>query len=286
MISTRIALDRPYPVTSVMRWLAAHAIPGLGECDLAALRHRRSVRATSGPGVIEVSFADAHSLELTMDLASPVDAAGVEAAVRRWLDIDAPVARIEAHLACFPLLAPMVAQRPGLRVLGALDGFEAAVMTILGQHVSVAAARTFGGRLVAQYGAPGPGGLRMFPTPQQLAEPEPSDLQAAVGVTHARARTLRALCATVASGALVLDPTADPVSARAALLALPGVGPWTADYLALRVYRDADAFPADDLVIKRALGATRAKDAIALAQPWRPYRAYAVIHLWTSMAFS
>lgn len=286
MISTRIALDRPYPVASVLRWLAAHAVPGLEHCDPGALRHRRSVRTASGPGVIDVSFADPLSLELAMDVARPEDAPAIEPAVRRWLDIDAPVEQIEAHLSRFPLLAPMVAQRPGLRALGALDGFEAAVMTVLGQHVSVAAARTFGGRMVAQYGSPGRGGLRMFPSPQQLAAVDPPDLQAAVGVTHARARTLTALCAAVASGALILDEAADPAAARAELLALPGVGPWTADYLGLRVYRDADAFPADDLVIKRALGAARAKDAIALAQPWRPYRAYAVIHLWTSMAFS
>lgn len=286
MISTRIALDRPYPVASVLRWLAAHAIPGVEQCDPAALRHRRSVRTPAGPAVIEVSFADAMSLEVTIEAAAPGDAGGVEADVRRWLDIDAPVGRIEAHLSRFPLLAPMVAQHPGLRALGALDGYEAAVMTVLGQHVSVAAARTFAGRLVAQYGSPGLGGLRLFPSPHVLAAADPPDLQAAVGVTHARARTLQALCASVASGALVLHESGDPVAARAALLALPGVGPWTADYLGLRVFRDADAFPADDLVIKRVLGVARAKDAIALAQPWRPYRAYAVIHLWTSTAFS
>ncbi|MCW2602639.1 MAG: putative DNA-3-methyladenine glycosylase [Pseudonocardiales bacterium] len=286
MITSRIALDRPYPVAFVLRWLSAHAVPGMEQCDPSTRRHRRAIRAASGPGVIEVDFSDPRTLELTMELASPADAPGVEAAVRRWLDIDAPVTAIEAHLMRFPLLAPMVAARPGLRALGALDGFEAAVMTVLGQHVSVAAARTFGGRLVAEYGAAGRGGLRMFPGPDPLAAAGPADLQAAVGVTHARARTLQSLCASVASGALVLDASADPVAARAALLALPGVGPWTADYLALRVYRDADAFPADDLVIKRALGVARPKDAIALAEPWSPYRAYAVIHLWTSMALS
>lgn len=286
MISTRIALNRPYPATFALRWLAAHAVPGLEECDVPGQRHRRAVRAASGPAVIEIGFADPLSLELSIDVADADDGPGIEDIVRRWLDIDAPVERIEAHLARSPLLAPMVAARPGLRALGAVDGFEAAVMTVLGQHVSVAAARTFGGRLMAEYSEPGRGGLRMFPGPGRLAAAEPPDLQAAIGVTHARARTLHELCAAVSSGSLVLDSGADPIAARAALLALPGVGPWTADYLALRVHRDADAFPADDLVIKRALGATRAKDAIALAEPWRPYRAYAVIHLWTSVALA
>lgn len=286
MISTRIDLERPYPVASVLRWLSAHAVPGLEYCDAPGLRHRRTISAASGPGAVEVGFADPRSLDLTLDLASTADAPAAEAAVRRWLDIDAPVGRIEAHLGQFPLLAPMVAQRPGLRALGALDGFEAAVMTVLGQHVSVAAARTFGGRLVARYGADGRAGLRIFPTAALIAATAPPDLQAAVGVTHARARTLQALCEAVASEALVLDPGADPAAARERLLALPGIGPWTADYLALRVFGDADAFPADDLVIKRILGASRASEARALAEPWRPYRGYAVIHLWTSSALS
>lgn len=279
-------LQRPYPVASVLRWLAAHALPGLESIDLAGLRHRRSLAAPSGPAVIGVDFSDPLDIRLTMGLARASDAAVVEAAVRAWLDLDAPTEQVEAHLGATPLLAPMIAARPGVRVLGTLDGYETAVMTILGQHVSVSAARTFGGRLIAAYGGEGAEGYRQFPAPAAIAAASAPDLQAAVGATGARARTLVELSGAVADGRLILRPDADPLDARSTLLALPGVGPWTADYLALRVFRDHDAFPADDLIIKRALGVTRPKDAIAVAQQWRPYRGYAVIHLWTAMAFA
>ncbi len=278
----RLEPGAPYPVGPVLRWLAAHAVPGLEVCDVAARRHRRAV----GPAaVIEVDFADPRALRVDID-ADPRQRPGIERAVRGWLDIDAPTAEIDARLARSPVLAPLVAARPGLRVLGALDGFETAVMTILGQHVSVAAARRFGTRLVERYGSDGRGGLRAFPSPAVLAAAAPDQVQQAVGVTHARARSLHALAARVAAGELDLAPGADSAAARAALLALPGIGPWTADYLALRVFRDADAFPADDLVIKRAVGAARAADARAAAESWRPYRAYAAVHLWTALAFA
>lgn len=181
-----------------------------------------------------------------------------------------------------PVLGPLVRARPGLRILGHPDGFEAAVTTVLGQQVSLAAARTFGGRLAAAYGTPGPDGLTVYPSPATLASVDPVELQAVVRITHSRARTLHALARASADG-LSLTPGAPDVRER--LLALPGIGPWTADYLALRVLGDRDALPVGDLVLRRALGVGTAVEVARLAESWRPWRAFAAVHLWTATAY-
>jgi AraC family transcriptional regulator of adaptative response / DNA-3-methyladenine glycosylase II len=161
-----------------------------------------------------------------------------------------------------------------MRVPGAVDGFELAARAVLGQQVSVTAARTFAGRLVRLCGAPLPvarGSLTHdFPTADAVAA-APLD---GLGLTGARVRTLRALATAVADGTLVLDPTADRDETRARLLELPGVGVWTADYVAMRALGDPDAFPATDLVLRRAITGDVTPDR------WRPWRAYAAIHLW------
>ena len=193
--------------------------------------------------------------------------------------------------------------RPGLRVPGAYDGFELAVRAVLGQQVSVAAASTFAGRLAARHGVPlmpdsppndssgpitdapagaiparpaGPPRLGVvFPGPEVLAD---ADLDG-LGLTTARQRTLRALAAAVASGQLTLDPGADPTESAARLAALPGIGPWTIGYILMRAAGDPDAFPAADLGLRRALarlGAPPGHEA-----RWRPWRAYAAVHLWS-----
>jgi AraC family transcriptional regulator of adaptative response / DNA-3-methyladenine glycosylase II len=170
------------------------------------------------------------------------------------------------------MLAELVARQPGVRVPGAFDGFEVAVRAVLGQQVSVAGATTLAGRLIAAFGG--------FPSPAALAD---SNLQG-VGLTRARAAALRALARAVAEGAVRLEPGAD----SAALLELPGIGPWTAAYIAMRAFRDPDAIPLSDLGLRRALerlGAdTRPGVLAARAEGWRPYRAYAAMHLWTSLS--
>jgi AraC family transcriptional regulator of adaptative response / DNA-3-methyladenine glycosylase II len=171
-----------------------------------------------------------------------------------------------------------------LRVLGSVDGFETAVLTVLGQQVSLAAARTFGGRFVGAFGAPVEGEFLAFPDPDAVAAQSPEDIQKAVGLTTARARTVHTL-ATAAANGLDLSWDADPVQFRQELLALPGIGPWTADYLTVRILGDRDAFVPDDLVLKRALGVSSGKEAAALSERWRPWRAYALFHLWTKEAF-
>lgn len=297
-VTLRYAL--PITLDPLLRTIAAHAVPGVEECDVDGRRHRRVVRGRDV--VLTVEWGQPGELTVSAMGATgpaPVDAALV-ALVRRWLDLDCDVAAVGAHLGPSGLLAPFVAARPGLRVLGSTDGFETAVMTVLGQQVSLAAARTFGGRLVAGLGRPAPAGMRAFPTPDAVADTEPEDLRAMVGLTRARAATVVGLAQAVVDGRVWLDgaahadlddldplarPAATPAEARAALLALTGIGPWTADYLALRLFGDRDAYPADDLVLKRALGVTSGRAAAALSADWAPLRAYAVTHLWTQAVY-
>ncbi|MCC6622887.1 MAG: helix-turn-helix domain-containing protein [Deltaproteobacteria bacterium] len=193
----------------------------------------------------------------------------VVARVRRLFDLDARPDRIATDLGADPLLAPLVARRPGLRVPGAFDPFETAVRAVLGQQVSVRAATTLAGRLVARLGPP---------TPEALAAATIDDLRA-LGITSARAETLRMLARAVADGRVRFEAV-DPEATIARLEALPGIGPWTAHYLAMRALAWPDALPAGDLGVKKALGMTSERAIRARAERWRPWRAYAVMHLW------
>jgi AraC family transcriptional regulator of adaptative response / DNA-3-methyladenine glycosylase II len=200
---------------------------------------------------------------------------------RRVFDLAADPAQVAAALGGDPLLGPLVRRRPGLRLPGAWDAFECAVRAILGQQVSVAAGRTLATRLVEVAGtplrAPLDGLTRCFPTPEALAGASLRGL----GLTSARAHALRALATAVAEGRLDLEGPAPEVVEG--LRALPGVGDWTAQYVALRALGEPDAFPAADLVLRRMAGGdapmtTRALEA--RAEAWRPWRGYAVFHLW------
>jgi 3-methyladenine DNA glycosylase/8-oxoguanine DNA glycosylase len=183
-----------------------------------------------------------------------------------------------------------VAALPGLRIPGAWDGFELAVRAILGQQVSVKAATTLAGRLAAAYGEPlridpivdGSAGLRIvFPQPAILARADLTN----VGIPRARAAAINALAEAVASGALVLDASRGLEASVRALSALPGIGEWTAQYVAMRALREPDAFPATDLGLRRALGdgsrLVAAAELLQAAEAWRPWRAYAAVYLWT-----
>ncbi|MEA5456348.1 hypothetical protein SPF06_16560 [Sinomonas sp. JGH33] len=161
--------------------------------------------------------------------------------------------------------------------MGTTDRFQTAVTTVLGQQVSLAAGRTFSGRLVAAYGTEGPGGLRCFPGPAALADAHPEELRATVGLTSARARTVSALASLWAGSA--------GTPSREELLTVAGIGRWTVDYLAVR-YGDRDAFTPGDLVLRRALGGVSAREAEKRSEAWRPYRAYALMHLWTEAAYT
>lgn len=283
---------RALPFRGPLAWqplanaLAAHAVPGLERVTRGAAGSavERLVATPSGPVPITVHIGP-HRVLLDAPVLPEPQERSVTAAVRAWLDLDADPGIIDPFLAGFPLLEPLVRRHPGLRVPGTTNGFETGIQTVLGQQVSLAAARTFGARLVAAYGEPGPSGLSTFPSAQRLAAVPAAELQATVRITHARARTLAALAAAVAAG-LPLHPGAGRDTVRAGLLALPGIGPWTADYLAVRVVGDRNAYPADDLVLKRALGVGSGREAAGLSEPWRPWRAYALFHLWTAAAYA
>ncbi len=277
-LEVRLAAREPFDGAALLDFLAARAVPGVEE--VAGGTYRRTLRLPGGPGVVALTPAPGHvrcALRLT-DLADlPV---AVERC-RRLLDLDADPAAVADALSDDPVVGPLVAKRPGLRVPGHVDGAELAVRAVLGQQVSVAGARTLAGRLVAAYGAPLPapdGGLtHLFPSPDTLAAADPADLP----VPRARARALVALCRAIADGDVVLDRGADRTTTRDALLALPGIGPWTASYVAMRALGDPDAFLPTDLGVKHALAALGA-DASA-AESWRPWRSYALLHLWTSL---
>ncbi len=229
--------------------------------------------------------AQGPELALTISGARDGDVPTIVATARRVLDLDADPAAIDAHLARDPRLAPLVRARPGLRIPKAWDAFELIVRAILGQQVSVKGATTLAGRLVRTFGKPldQPNGMltHLFPEPSAIAE---APLES-IGLTRARAATLRGLGAAVASRALDLSPARDRDEVLADLLALPGIGPWTVDYVRMRAFADPDGFPAGDLGLRRAL----ARDGVLPSQralreasaAWSPWRAYAAMHLWT-----
>jgi AraC family transcriptional regulator of adaptative response / DNA-3-methyladenine glycosylase II len=203
--------------------------------------------------------------------------------LRHLFDLSARPDVIAAHLGRDPLLSDAVARAPGLRVPGAFDGFELALRAILGQQISVKAATTLAGRLVGAFGEPARTPYtevsRHAPTAERLAGVTAAELTA-LGVTGARARSMLALAEAVATGHLRLEAGAPPEATMATLVALPGVGPWTAHYVALRALRWPDAFPKEDVVLRRRLGGVTAAQAEARSQAWRPWRSYATLHLW------
>ncbi len=285
-LTLRLAVRPPFDSQSLLRFLAARAIPGVEVVD--GRRYARTIRSPGGAGVIELIPAAAGTgpgqVLLRARLTGLRGIGQVVSRCRRLLDADADPQPIAAVLAADEALAPLVAARPGLRVPGAYDGFELAVRAVLGQQVSVAAARTLAGRLTARYGTPlaagepfSPAGplTTLFPAPADLAE---ADL-AGLGLTAGRQRTLRAVAAACADGRLDLGPGTDPDQAAAVLAGLPGVGPWTTAYILLRAAADPDAFPGTDLGLRRAmarLGCEPGHD-----RRWRPWRAYAAMYLWT-----
>ena len=280
----------PVNTVPLRRWLLAHALPGAERHDAATGAHTRVVPSPAGPVVVTVDLGgDARTDVVRVRTPDGDPSAAVLATVRRWLDLDADTDVVEDALATSPELAPLVAARPGLRVPRTVDGAETALLTVLGQQVSLAAARTFGGRLVAAHGVRVADGLTAFPSPAVLAAAGPDALRATTGVTRARALALHTLATALADGLDLDAAAADPDAARRAhadLLRLRGIGPWTADYVALRVLGDSDAFLGSDLVLRRALGGIVAGEATVRAEPWRPWRGYALLHLWTHEVFA
>ena len=276
----------PFDGAGVLRWLAARAVPGVEEIRDGA--YRRTLRLPGGPGVVEAVPRDDH-VRATLHVEREADLDAAVAACRRLLDLDADPRAHRDVLAADPALAPLVAATPGIRAPGTVDPAESAVRAVLGQQVSLAAARTLARRLVEACGPPlaEPAGplTHVFPAPAAIADER---VLAAIGMPGARQRTLHALCSSLAAGDLVLDERADPAGVREDLLAIPGIGPWTADYIALRALGDADAFPAGDLGLRRSARALGLPDDTAgleaHSERWRPWRRYAAHYLWAAGA--
>jgi AraC family transcriptional regulator, regulatory protein of adaptative response / DNA-3-methyladenine glycosylase II len=272
-ITLRLRYRPPYHAESVLRWFGARAVPGLDALD--GDTYRRTLRLPRGGALAELT-PEAEVIRLRLTLTDLRDLTAAVQRCRRLFDLDADPQAVDALLGADPALASLVAKRPGIRVPGAADGFELAVRAVLGQQVSVAAARTLCGRLVAQLGVPY-GEWRLFPDAAVVAE---ADLSA-LGLTRARANTLRALAGAVADGSVELDVGADRPATEAALLALPGIGRWTATYILMRALGDPNALPDTDLVLRRRAEALGIPDLATRSVAWQPWRAYAGMHLWT-----
>lgn len=284
MIEERLECREPLDGEALIGFLGKRAIPGLEAVEGST--YRRSLALERGAAIVELTPKSA-SVRCMLELEDRGDLTAALEACTRLFDLDADPAPIAAHLERDPLIRPLVRRRPGLRVPGAVDGFELAARAVIGQQVSVPAARRLGARLLELHGRPlarPTGGVtRLFPTAAEIAGSDPERLP----FPRARGRALSALANRVSDGRLRLDPEADRAAAREALLAIPGIGPWTASYTAMRALADPDVFLPTDIGVVHALerlapdGATRGPNE--LAESWRPWRSYAVLHLWTSL---
>jgi AraC family transcriptional regulator, regulatory protein of adaptative response / DNA-3-methyladenine glycosylase II len=288
LIRIRLAYRAPIDRERMLGFLAARAIPGVEEARDG--RYLRTIMLPNGPGILSLAPAAGY-VDCELQLEDLRDLTAAVQRCRRLLDLDADPEAVTGYLSPDPVLGPLALANPGRRSPGHVDGNELALRAVLGQQVSVAAARRLGARLAAAYGKPlsRPDGplTHCFPEAETLAAADP----AALPMPRSRALALTGLASALASGELVLDPGAERDRAEAVLLALPGIGPWTASYIRMRALSDPDAFLPTDVGVLDALSrlgaipagtprARAAKAAAALAENWRPWRSYAVHHLW------
>ncbi|MDQ3517541.1 MAG: DNA-3-methyladenine glycosylase 2, partial [Gemmatimonadota bacterium] len=276
----------PFDWLGMLQFLGARAMKGveLVHDD----EYFRTVQLGNHTGWIHVRHAPksrALLVELTHSLTPVLPA--LLGRLRHLFDLSARPDIITAQLAQDTLLAESVAQNPGLRVPGAFDGFELVVRAILGQQITVKAATTLAGRFADAFGdaihTPHAGLTRLSPTPKRIAAAKPEEI-AALGVTQARARSIVVLAEEMHSGRLKLEAGAPAEATIEQLIALPGIGPWTAQYIAMRALRWPDAFPKEDIALRKKLGGVSAARAEELSQAWRPWRSYATLHLWHALA--
>ncbi|HZZ86730.1 MAG TPA: AlkA N-terminal domain-containing protein [Caulobacteraceae bacterium] len=277
----------PYDWDQVLAFLALRAIPRIERVD--AGRYERTLGVAGAAGVIRVEPAAMHRIAVTVRFPKISALPAIIARVRRVFDLAADPAAINEHLGDDPALASLVARRPGLRVPGAWDGFELAIRAILGQQITVVAARGLAAKLVAAWGQPLPDNLvsegltHVFPTPQQLVGVD----FASLGMPRSRAAALSAMTDAVAADPQIFGAKRTLEEAIAKLKSLPGIGEWTAQYIAMRELREPDAFPAADIGLMRALADETGRrpspaELSVRAEAWRPWRAYAALHLWSS----
>jgi AraC family transcriptional regulator of adaptative response / DNA-3-methyladenine glycosylase II len=285
VVSVQLAYRRPFDAAGIFAFLGTRAVPGIESWD--GTTYARVLSLPHGNGIVALHDDDgAVHCELRLD-----DWRDLQAAVqrcRRMLDLDADPVAIDSVLGADPLLAPLVARRPGLRSPSHVDGAELAVRAVLGQQVSVVGARTLAGRLVQAIGEPlaHPHGTltHAFPTPEAIATLDPEQL----AMPASRKRALQGLCAAIAAGEIVIDVGADREELAGRMLALPGIGPWTMSYISMRALADPDVFLPTDLGVRHALEHIgldgSPAGAIAASQAWRPWRSYALHHLWANLS--
>jgi len=278
----------PYDWPAMLDYLRVRAIPGVERVEGNVWR--RTISLHGETGIVEVAEGDQRGLKATIAFPKLSALPEIIARLRRVFDLAADPTTIGADLSTDPALAPLLAARPGLRLPGAWDGFELAIRAILGQQITVPAAIRIAGKLTAAYGralqTPVGGLTHVFPEPTAIAD---EDLAALGMMPGARARALSAVAKAVIADPHLFAATRDLDEAIARLCAIPGVGPWTAQYIALRQMREPDAFPAADVGLMRALEDADGRRPTAAeltqrAEAWRPWRAYAAQHLWTADA--
>jgi AraC family transcriptional regulator of adaptative response / DNA-3-methyladenine glycosylase II len=288
-VTLRLRYRPPYDWNSILSHLQARAIPGVEEVENDS--YRRTVEIDGHTGSVEVThLPQRQSLCVTIHFPEVQSLPAIVTRVRRLFDVGADIDTIDAHLSLDPLLAPLIAKRPGLRAPGGWDGFELAVRAILGQQISVVAARRLAGQLVAIHGKPvvvseHPGLSYVFPSAKRLSTAKSIGL----GMPVARQTSLKALAEAAAADPNLFRPFGTIEEAIARLRAIRGVGEWTAQYIALRALRETDAFPASDIGLLRSaakIDGTQLTSAslLARAEIWRPWRAYAAQHLWAADA--
>lgn len=281
-LSLRLPYRAPFDGPGLLAFLASRAVPGVEECD--GTTYRRTLRLPHGRGVVELTPADGH-VACTLRLTDLRDLSTAVARCRRLLDLDADPVAVTECLGADPWIGALVSEQPGRRVPGCADTTEIAIRAVLGQQVSVAGARTLAARMAMSLGTalPAPDGslTHVFPDAAAIATADPETL----AMPAARRRAVTGLARAIADEAVVLDAGVDRVAAEQALLAVPGVGPWTASYIAMRALGDPDVFLPTDLGVRKALTALGVSEAPAtVAESWRPWRSYAVMHLWASLS--
>jgi AraC family transcriptional regulator of adaptative response / DNA-3-methyladenine glycosylase II len=285
-IRTRIAVREPFAAEALHHFLAVHVVAGLEAAGPGW--YERAVRLPHGPAVVRVELGPdrpAGQVPCVFTLSDARDLAPAMERTRRLLDADCDPVAVDEALAEDPALAPLVVATPGLRVPGHLDGPEIAVQTVLGQQVSLAAARTAAARLVREHGQPLElaGAHRvthLFPTAATLADLDPESLP----MPRSRGRALVGLAAAITRGDVRLDRSASREDVREAMLALPGIGPWTADYVAVRALAEPDAFLPTDVGVRNAatrLALGSPADLATRSERWRPWRSFALLRLWS-----
>ena len=274
----RLSFRPPYHWKAMLAFLKLHATPGVETVDLES--YRRSISLNGRHGYFEVSLDKSNkALNVRIQFEDPCSLYTIIERIRSMFDLNADWSTIAAKLRVDPALRKSVKTNPGMRVPGCWDGFELATRAILGQYVTVEAATALTGKIVSAFGHPFSAAsalTHLFPLPEDLAEAKLETL----GLTHARAETIRSFARAVCKREIKFEGDVESDTLRARLCEIPGIRRWTAQYVVMRVLREPDAFPSGNPDLQRALGLSRSRELEMRAEAWRPWRAYAAMYLW------